>query len=56
MAKKRLKPAPDTEIVSLRLPTDLVRALEERAEADDRSRNRTATRLLRLALAAKQAG
>jgi len=57
MAQKRRRPASTpTDVLSLRIPTDLLRLLDERAQADDRSRNRTVVRLLREGLGQKAAG
>lgn len=44
------KPEPNTSVVTLRLHNDLVSQLDQRAKDDDRTRNRTAARLLAFAL------
>lgn len=52
--KRRTKPREGTEVVSFRVPNDLVQRLDALAEADDRTRSKTALRLLRQALDAAQ--
>jgi hypothetical protein len=42
--------AGDTVVVTFRIPVELAERLKKRAEADDRTQNRTAARLLRFAL------